>query len=232
MPDDTDRFRLQVVSEALRLFAEKGYEATSVDEIAEAAGISRRTFFRQFRSKEDVVFADHEILLDQAQEYLAAEHDDPWDAVCHAAMLVFERFSHWRDIAQRRYAVVHEVPTLRDREIVTGFRYERLFVDYLRRALPDEPDLSMVQFSASVTATHNYLLRRMVRDGAETTSQDLRAALADIRRGVGHGGEPPVGHGGEAATDTDGEMVVAVFPRGTSPRLVAELLRRRLEGEN
>ncbi|TJZ81507.1 TetR family transcriptional regulator [Rhodococcus oryzae] len=221
MPDDTDRFRLHVVSEALRLFSEKGYEATSVDEIAEAAGISRRTFFRQFRSKEDVVFADHEILLAQAQEHLAADHDDPWDAVCDAAMIVFERFSQWNDMATRRYAVVHEVPALRDREIVTGFRYERLFVDYLRRALPGEPDLSMVQFSASVTATHNYLLRRMVRDGARTTSEDLRAALADIRRGVGR-------HDA-SATDGDGEMVVAVFPRGTAPRRVAELLRRRLE---
>ncbi|MFC7447577.1 TetR family transcriptional regulator [Rhodococcus daqingensis] len=221
MPDDTDRFRLQVVSEALRLFSEKGYEATSVDEIAEAAGISRRTFFRQFRSKEDVVFADHEILLGQAQEYLAADHEDPWDAVCDAAMIVFERFSHWNDMATRRYAVVHEVPALRDREIVTGFRYERLFVEYLRRALPDEPDLAMVQFSASVTATHNYLLRRMVRDGAETTSQDLRAALADLRQGVGRRDHP--------APDADGEMVVAVFPRGTAPRRVAELLRRRLE---
>ncbi|NUS91915.1 MAG: TetR family transcriptional regulator, partial [Nocardia sp.] len=37
------RFRLGVVDEALRLFADQGYEATSVDEIAEAAGISRRT---------------------------------------------------------------------------------------------------------------------------------------------------------------------------------------------
>ncbi|MFE3292719.1 TetR family transcriptional regulator [Rhodococcus sp. NPDC059234] len=220
MPDDSDRFRLRVVSEALRLFSEKGYEATSVDEIAEAAGISRRTFFRQFRAKEDVVFADHEILLEQAAVFLAAEHEDPWAAVCDAAMIVFERFSHWRDMASRRYAVVHGVPALRDREIVAGFRYERLFVEYLRRELPDAPDLAMVQFAASVTATHNYLLRRMVRDGAATTSAELRSALAELRRGVGR----------RAAGDEVGDdMVVAVFPRGTAPRQVADLVARRLE---
>ena len=68
--DDATARRLTVVDQALRLFAEKGYEATTVDEIADAAGISRRTFFRQFRSKEDVVFADHESQLAQARAFL------------------------------------------------------------------------------------------------------------------------------------------------------------------
>lgn len=228
MSDDADRFRLRVVSEALRLFAEQGYEATAVDEIAEAAGISRRTFFRQFRAKEDVVFADHEILLAQAAEYLALDHDDPWDAVCDAAMLVFERFSQWRDIARRRYAVVHGVPALRDREIVTVFRYERLFTEYLRAQLPDENDLARVQFAALVTATHNYVLRRVVRDaasaggGATPVSADLRAALADVRVLFRDGGTVRRGAGDD--------VVVAVFPRGTAPQQVAELVERRLAG--
>ena len=46
---------MDVMLGALDLFEAKGYETTTVDEIAEAAGISRRTFFRQFRAKEDVV---------------------------------------------------------------------------------------------------------------------------------------------------------------------------------
>ncbi|MFC9787693.1 TetR family transcriptional regulator [Rhodococcus sp. NPDC127528] len=224
MPDDSDRFRLRVVSEALRLFSEKGYEATSVDEIAEAAGISRRTFFRQFRSKEDVVFADHEILLAQASEFLAADHDDPWDAVCDAAMLVFERFSHWRDVARRRYAVVHGVPALRDREIVTVFRYERLFVEYLRGRMPETPDLALVQFAALVTATHNYVLRRMVRDESAPTSQDLREVLAEVRASFRDNAP--------ARPRTEDDVVVAVFARGTAPHRVAELIERRLNGDH
>ncbi|MBJ8338432.1 TetR family transcriptional regulator [Antrihabitans sp. YC3-6] len=214
--DDPARFRLSVVAEALRLFSEQGYEATTVDEIAQAAGISRRTFFRQFRAKEDVVFADHEILFARASDFLAGERGDPWDAVCDAALLVFDGFSHWRDMARRRYTVVQGVPALRDREIVTVFAYERLFVEHLRRELPDAPDLQVVQFAAAVTATHNYLLRRMVRDGAMTTNDELRDALAGIRNLFG-----------ARATDAD-EVVIAVFPRGTAPRRVADLLQRRL----
>ncbi len=205
-------FRLSVVDHALRLFADQGYEATAVDEIAEAAGISRRTFFRQFRSKEDVVFADHEAQLAQARAYLDAARGDPWDEVCEAVVGVFERFTRTRELAARRYRVVRQVPALRDREIVTVFRYERLFTDYLRTALPQTPDLALIQFTAAVTATHNYLLRRMVRGESDGGVADLRAALASIGR----------------ERKGDQEMVVAVFPRDMPPAQVTAFLGRRL----
>lgn len=219
MPHDLNETarRLTVVDQALRLFAEKGYEATTVDEIAEAAGISRRTFFRQFRSKEDVVFADHESQLQQARAYLDAAQGDPWDAVCEAVVEVFERFTQWRELAARRYRVVRQVPALREREIVTVFRYERLFTDYLRSRLPGSSDLTLVQFTAAVTATHNYLLRRMVRGESDAGAADLRSALAGIPRGTG------------AARGGADELVVAVFPRGMPARQVADLLARRLD---
>ncbi|MFC4377598.1 TetR family transcriptional regulator [Nocardia halotolerans] len=214
--DDAAQFRLTVVDQALRLFAERGYEATTVDEIAVAAGISRRTFFRQFRSKEDVIFADHEFQLVSAQEFLEQVTGDPWDAVCEAVLGVFERFTQWRDIAARRYQVVRRVPALREREIVTVFRYERLFTEFLRERLPDTPDLARVQFTAAVTATHNYLLRRMVRGESGAAVGDLRAELALIPRGRRE----------RSATD---DMVVAVFPRDMPPRRVADLLATRLD---
>lgn len=205
-------FKLAVVDHALRLFAEKGYEATTVDEIAEAAGISRRTFFRQFRSKEDVVFADHEAQLAQARSYLGAAQGDPWDAVAEAVVGVFERFTQTRELAARRYRVVRQVPALRDREIVTVFRYERLFTDYLRRRLPQAPDLTLIQFTAAVTATHNYLLRRMVRARARPPR---RTCARRWPRSRGPGGALAGAGGGGVSRDMP-------------PRQIADLLSHRL----
>jgi AcrR family transcriptional regulator len=51
------RTRGQLNSAAIYLFAERGYDNTSVEDVAEAAGISVRTLFRYFTSKEDIVFA-------------------------------------------------------------------------------------------------------------------------------------------------------------------------------
>lgn len=53
-----DRTRHTIQTQALRLFAEKGYQATTIQEIAAAAEVAPRTFFRYFPTKEDVVLQD------------------------------------------------------------------------------------------------------------------------------------------------------------------------------
>ena len=70
-----------------------------------------------------------------------------------------------------------------------------------------------MQFTAAVTATHNYLLRRMVRRESDAGAADLREELAAIPRGRGSG---------------VAEMVVAVFPRDMPPRQIADLVTRQL----
>lgn len=68
-PAVTSRGELELV--ALELFAERGFEATTVEDVAEAAGIGRRTFFRYFRSKNDVVWGDFDASLEQLRAVLA-----------------------------------------------------------------------------------------------------------------------------------------------------------------
>ncbi|GAA3204617.1 helix-turn-helix domain-containing protein [Microbacterium terregens] len=212
--------RTAVVAAALELFERQGFEATSVEQIARAAEVSRSTFFRQFGGKEDVVFADHEVLLDELREWLGNGHDDPWRAVCEASERVFRHFAAEPDVARRRYTVVRQVPALREREIVTVFRYERLFDDYLRGAIPGLDPLDAVGFAALVTAVHNHVLRRLLRGGRVRIGV-LRAALDDVRRR--YGVYP------DTAGDADDDLVVAVFPRRMPPAEVVRRLRGHLD---
>jgi AcrR family transcriptional regulator len=69
-----DRTRRTLQVEAMRLFAEKGFEATTIEEIAAAAEVAPRTFFRYFPTKEEVVFwAEYQPML---AEFVAARPDD------------------------------------------------------------------------------------------------------------------------------------------------------------
>ncbi|WP_144795869.1 TetR/AcrR family transcriptional regulator [Microbacterium paludicola] len=204
-----------VVAAALDLFRSQGFDQTSVEQIAKAAGVSRSTFFRQFGGKEDVVFADHEVLLGELREFLAGSHPDPWEAVCRASQLVFAHFANDPELARLRYQVVREVPALREREIVTVFRYERLFDDYLRRALPGIDPLDAVGFAAGVTAVHNHVLRQLLRGTKPVAPAVLQKALDDVRRRYG---VLP-----DSAGAREDDLVVAVFPRAMP---VAEMSRR------
>ncbi|MBJ6622971.1 TetR family transcriptional regulator [Streptomyces sp. DHE17-7] len=82
--------REALVAAAFRLFLERGYEQTTIDDIVALAGVGRRSFFRYFPSKEDVVFPDHERCLADMTAFLAAspEDADPVARVCDAARLV------------------------------------------------------------------------------------------------------------------------------------------------
>lgn len=210
------------VAAAIDLFAAQGFEATSVEQIARAAGMSRSTFFRQFGGKDDVVFADHEVLLAELRAFLDQGHPDPWVAVCEASTLVFRYFAADPELARRRYEVVRQVPALRDREIVTVFRYSRLFDEYLRREVPGLDPLDAVGFTALVTAAHNHVLRRLLRGERAVPLSALQSALDDALRRYGVGPQTA-----QDAGDQE-QIVVAVFPRSMPGAEVARRLAESL----
>jgi len=74
------RTRASIREHALRLFREQGYDATTVDQIAEAADVSPSTFFRYFPTKEDVVLQDEMDIL-----AIGAFHEQPADLSIDAA---------------------------------------------------------------------------------------------------------------------------------------------------
>jgi len=169
------------IREALRVFGEKGFDAATAEDLAEASGISRATFFRRYRSKVDVLFADHDALLERIADLLAGSRGDPYAAVCRAAVYVLTQLLSDPDVARARYELVHKVPILREREILNIRRYEVLFVQHLRRAEPDgDPDVA-VGFAAAVVAVHNAAHREWLSGDSGVTPASLGARLRRIR---------------------------------------------------
>ncbi|MDJ0339904.1 TetR/AcrR family transcriptional regulator [Cryobacterium sp. PH31-O1] len=220
------RSRVAVADIAVGLFQAQGYEATSTAQIAAAAGVSRSTFFRQFRSKDDVIFADHDELLEQIGDYFSAEHDDPWLAVCTAAALVFERFRERLEIVRVRDLLVRQTSVLRDRETVMVSRYEKTFSAFLRRVLPGVDPVIAIQFAAAVTATHNFELRRMIRANDSERMPDSAGLAAQLQT-VRHRFAPVVARR-EAAEMPASDLLVAVFPASALPESVAKALEKQL----
>jgi len=163
------RIRRTLTSAAIDLFLTKGYEETTVDEIAEAAGVARRTFFRYFRSKEDVIFPDHEEQLARVARFFesAGSAEPPLAVVCRAAEMVLELYLEDPEISAKRYQLTRTVPALRDREIASVHGYRTSFTRYLRDRLHGEPDgaLQAEIAAAAVVAAHNHVLRHWLREG-------------------------------------------------------------------
>src|ERR1700743_933870 len=129
---DKLRARDRLARAAFDLFNEHGYEQTTIDDIAERAGLGRATFFRHYRSKEDVIFPDHDLLLDRVRDRLRSPgHDPPLAAACDAVRLVLLHYLDEGELARRRYVLTSTVPALRDREIVSVARYQRMFREYI-----------------------------------------------------------------------------------------------------
>jgi AcrR family transcriptional regulator len=189
-PDVSER----VVAAAFELFAADGYEATTVEAITQRAGVARRTFFRYFRSKDDVIFPDHEELLGRALDRLA-ELDDrpPVAAVCAATALVFEHYVGTPDRSLERYRLTRAVPALRAREIASVHSYHRAFTRYLTErfagadraeaALWAEAALRAEVAAGAVIAAHNQVLREWLRHGGDERGRDaLEAAFGYVCR--------------------------------------------------
>src|SRR5690625_705281 len=127
---------------ALDLFAAKGFEATTVDEIAHAANVGRRTFFRYFKSKDDVLFPDHTVGQREVSRTLTEAGDDepPMKVVSTAAEHVMELYLAEPGISVRRFELTKQVPSLRDKEIATIDHYQRLFARFLHERSARQPD--------------------------------------------------------------------------------------------
>jgi AcrR family transcriptional regulator len=174
--------RQRLAEAAFALFDERSYEQTTVDDITERAGLGRTTFFRHYRSKEDVIFPDHERLLEQMGERLrTSSHSTALVAVADAVRLVLLHYIDEGDLARRRYTLTSTVPALRDREIATVARYQRLIREFIAGWMADTAEPAPLRaelMAAAVVAAHNHVLRRWLRGESPDPVRELDDALA------------------------------------------------------
>ncbi|MEV7968134.1 helix-turn-helix domain-containing protein [Sphaerisporangium sp. NPDC088356] len=222
------RTRRALIESAMRLFEEKGFEETTVAEIAAAVDVSTRTFFSYFASKEDVVFFDTrtrvgraraviagrrpsepvvELLLRVAEATLGfggAESRDPEDGQ------VAEDTETALEMTPARMHLIMAVPALQARALHLLFDVQRELAEALRRAYPDEldPIEAAVAVGAFVGAAKMAAIASMDRG-------DLPAMRwAAVRRGVdiAMNGLGSLGTSKEAATGTSEKAATAGRP--------------------
>ena len=211
-----------LIAAAFRLFLERGYEQTTVDDIVALAGVGRRSFFRYFPSKEDVVFPDHERCLADMTAFLAAsdEEAEPVRRVCDAARMVLLMYAENPSFSVQRYRLTKKVPGLRAYELSVVWRYERALAEYLRGRFAGRPDgtLRADVIAAAVVAAHNNALRSWLRsDGRGDPGATVDHALAYVQAAFGVAPAPPA--------DERPEDVVVVVSRRGAPlwRVVQEI---------
>lgn len=135
--------------EALALFVKQGFEATTVEQIASAAGISSATFYRHFRAKEDVLFNEgYDPFLERA--FAGRPAGEP---LAEVVRTVYQEFAARLLEADHqalllRHRLMSSVPALRDRLM----REERTNLDQLVNLLADRVGRSPDDFEVRLAA--------------------------------------------------------------------------------
>jgi AcrR family transcriptional regulator len=177
-----------IVAGALELFEARGFDGTTIDQIAASAEISRRTFFRYFADKEELFFAEDERLLEVIDETLdGAPPDEPLLDLARRATRALA--AHSAADPERRLArerLIAATPALQARRMAKTLRWEQAIAARLvaRGAAEQEallvPKLALACFQAAY--------ERWVRD----PGQDLPALVDDSFAALaGLAGPPP-----------------------------------------
>jgi AcrR family transcriptional regulator len=172
----------RIQAAALRLFLERGFEATTMDDIARAADVSRRSLFHYFASKEEIVFSAKADFPDHLRQAVAGRPaDEPlFDMVENALVDMARRHlsAQTRDLAR----LIRDTPALRAGDQAKYEKVERVLAEALagRKGLPETDIRCRVAAAAAIAllklATAAWL------DGDEASPEsDGRAAFAALK---------------------------------------------------
>ncbi|MET7986893.1 MULTISPECIES: TetR family transcriptional regulator [unclassified Streptomyces] len=167
---------------ALELYVERGFDRTSVAEIAERAGLTERTFFRHYADKREVLFAGSSELRDVLANAVAEapESATPLDAVAVALEAAATVLEARQEHARQRQSVIDANTELQERELIKLVSLSTALSDALRLRGVDEASASL---AAEVgIAVFKFAFRRWVdRTEEKGLAQFIRESLAALR---------------------------------------------------
>ena len=174
--------RGRLAKAALELYAEYGYEQTTVAEIAKRAGLTERTFFRHYADKREVLFSGsgelEELIVRTVAE--APESAVPLDALSAGLDAVAEAFTDRREFARRRHAVITANPELQERELIKLASMAAALAASLRGRGIAEPTASLA--AEAGVAVFKVAFERWIAPGEERPMrQMIRESLTELK---------------------------------------------------
>ncbi|MEI4274075.1 TetR family transcriptional regulator [Klenkia sp. LSe6-5] len=182
--DPREATRGRIEAAALDLFTRRDFETVTADEVADAAGISRRTFFRHFATKADAVWGDFHAHVVRLEELLAATADQPVLAsICAAYVEVNDYADADLPLLRQRMRLILGEPALQAHSQVRYADVDRVVAEHVARRTGCRPDalvprlVALSTRAAATTAFETWL------GGEGSLTEDLQAAFAQLAGG-------------------------------------------------
>lgn len=182
------RTRAELTDAAFRLFAERGFDETTIEDIVEQVEVSPRTFFRYFDSKEDVVIGFFDDLGLELRSMLAARppEESSFTALRGALGSLIDLYEEQQDRVVAAKRLAHETPSIRARLLDKHARWENGVTEELVTRAGGDPSqeprmrlLAAVTLAAFSTAVGGWC--------ADSGRADLHALVDDALEAVGAG---------------------------------------------
>ncbi len=167
------------------LFAERGYAEVTVAEIAERAGLTKRTFFNHFTDKREVLFAGAKDFEDSVAKHLAEADDDlePIEAALLALTEAGLALAQYGDYARARQELIASSTELRERNLIKMASLAVSIAEALvRRGVP--PGRASLTAQAAVAVFTDAYAAWTERGATADFWNLMQQSLADLRRAV------------------------------------------------
>ncbi|MFE2054813.1 TetR/AcrR family transcriptional regulator [Streptomyces sp. NPDC059446] len=181
--------RGRLAEAALELYSERGFEQTTVAEIARRAGLTERTYFRHYADKREVLFGGTE-LRDLLVGAVAGVPQDaaPIDALAVGLDAVSEMFDDRREHARKRQAVITANAELQERELIKLDSLSTALAAALRERGVPEPAASLS--AETGIAVFKVGFERWIAEGEERAMSLVMRDVLDELKTLAAGGDP------------------------------------------